>query len=136
MRIVKQGFSTKRYLSRDLDKVVAQGTNVPGGRAFWAEGTVNAEVWRLGHAWRTRKIFVAGAVRGRMEAAAPTDPGLKFSLGALYPSGDLQRNRTRWYTDKNLDPDLLRGLFQGLGSRNCWGWQVPSWKAMWQPGRA
>lgn len=60
----------------------------------------------------------------RASPVAPTDPGPKFSLGTLYPSGVPRETGQVGYIDNDLDLDLLRDLFQGLGSCSCGGWQV------------
>lgn len=50
--------------------------------------------------------------------APPTDPGPKFSPGALYPSG-VSREREVGHINKGIDPDLWRDLFQDLGLCDC-----------------
>ena len=51
--------------------------------------------------------------------APPTDPGPKFSPGALYPSGVSREREPVGHIDKSIDPDLRRDLFQDLGLCNC-----------------
>lgn len=59
-------------LSRDLGQMAVRGIHVPRGGAFPWKERANAKVWQLlsclAH-MRTRKVFVAEAVKGRMEKA-------------------------------------------------------------------
>lgn len=91
------------------------------GRSFAGRGNSPCQDLAERTGWAhggTRKVFVAGAVRKRMEEATPISscsqqPGPTPSLGALCPSEVSGETGPVGIREKDLDPDLERAGAHG-----------------------